>query len=462
MSVDCWQEIINDYEKLFENNEGCDVIIYAGENGNIEELHAHSIILRVRSQYFHAALSNEWAKKKDGKFILEKPNVSSNILKIILRYIYCGKIDLTILKGPDLFSLLMAVDELNIQSLILRIEEHLIKYQHEFLKQNPMKILETIYQNESFISLLDWFFNKICENFVSSDKFVTIKPHLLEFLLKRDDLYLEEIDIWNNLMRWASAQHPTIPKDITKWSSEEVTVMERTLNRYIPLIRFYHISSKDLYDRVYPLKELLPKDLINDLFTFSNEKTNISKQLLRRSRYDSVIIEFRHFALFSSWIDKNSNYYSRKIPYSFNLLYRASRDGDTIKKFHERTDNKGASIVIAKIKNTNQIIGGYSPFDWSGFALWKSTTDSFIFSFKDYNNIDTGKIGRVTNRKYAIYGHNNCGPVFGVNNNVSCDIMVRSNGKWTSEPHAYPDIGIPTNYEVENYEVFRVCYKGFN
>ncbi|CAB4384777.1 unnamed protein product [Rhizophagus irregularis] len=45
--TDCWQEVIDAYDKLFENDEGYDVIIYAGENENMEELHAHSIILRI-------------------------------------------------------------------------------------------------------------------------------------------------------------------------------------------------------------------------------------------------------------------------------------------------------------------------------------------------------------------------------------------------------------------------------
>jgi hypothetical protein len=85
MSIDCWKEVIDDYEKLFETDEGYDVIIYAGENENVKELHALSNILRVRSQYFRTALSNEWAKKKNGKFILEKPNISPNIFKMILR-----------------------------------------------------------------------------------------------------------------------------------------------------------------------------------------------------------------------------------------------------------------------------------------------------------------------------------------------------------------------------------------
>ena len=51
MSFKCWQEDINDYLKLIENEEDCDVIIYASENKN-EKIHAHSLILSARSQYF--------------------------------------------------------------------------------------------------------------------------------------------------------------------------------------------------------------------------------------------------------------------------------------------------------------------------------------------------------------------------------------------------------------------------
>ncbi|POG63321.1 hypothetical protein GLOIN_2v1687209, partial [Rhizophagus irregularis DAOM 181602=DAOM 197198] len=52
----------------------------------------HSSILCYRSQYFYAAFSNEWAEKKDGKFILRKPNISPQLFNIILRFIYCGNI----------------------------------------------------------------------------------------------------------------------------------------------------------------------------------------------------------------------------------------------------------------------------------------------------------------------------------------------------------------------------------
>ena len=87
MTSKFWAELSNDYEKLFEVEIGYDVIIYAGEEPNVKEIHAHSNILSIRSQYFRTAFSNEWAEKKDGKFIFKKPNISPQLFKVILRYV---------------------------------------------------------------------------------------------------------------------------------------------------------------------------------------------------------------------------------------------------------------------------------------------------------------------------------------------------------------------------------------
>ncbi|CAB4387779.1 unnamed protein product [Rhizophagus irregularis] len=146
MSFEYFQELSNDLEKLLTTEKGYDVIIYVGENENIKEFHAHSSILCTRSQYFCSAFSNEWANKKDEKFIFKKPNISPELFKIILRYIYCGKIDLIKLQDPEVLKLLIVVDKLNIQSLISCIQKYLIKNKDKLLQQNPIEILETVYQ----------------------------------------------------------------------------------------------------------------------------------------------------------------------------------------------------------------------------------------------------------------------------------------------------------------------------
>ncbi|PKK64954.1 hypothetical protein RhiirC2_853947, partial [Rhizophagus irregularis] len=271
MAFEYSQEIINDLEKLFEAEEEYNVIIYSGENNNIKEFHAHSILLRIRSQYFRSAFSKERSEKKDGKHVFNFPNISPQFFKIILRFIYCGKIDLSKLQGPDILKLLIAVDELKIQTLILCIQEYLIKHQHEFLQQNPLEILETVYQRETFTNLWNYYLEEICakpDTLFKSDKFTNLKAPLLELLLKRDDLSLDEIDIWDSLIKWSYAQHPSIQQDVKKWNKEEITVMERTLHKFIPLIRFYHVDSEGFFLKVYPFKILIPEDILDNVLAF--------------------------------------------------------------------------------------------------------------------------------------------------------------------------------------------------
>jgi hypothetical protein len=91
------------------------------------------------------------------------------------------------LQGPDVLKLLIAVDELNIHSLISHIQEFLIECQTKFLYQNPIGILEIVYQHEKFTNLWNFCFEKVCEGskiLFNSSKFVNLKALLLELLLK--------------------------------------------------------------------------------------------------------------------------------------------------------------------------------------------------------------------------------------------------------------------------------------
>src|SRR6266536_1112300 len=292
----------------------------------------------------------------------------------IVRFIYCGNIELKNLQGPDVLKLLIAVDELNIHSLISYIQEFLIEHQTKFLHQNPTEILETVYQHETFMDLWNFCLEKVCEEpkiIFDSDKFLNLKAPLLELLLKRDDLNANEIEIWENLLKWCFAQQ-NMNNDPTKWNKDDIIKIERAIYRFIPLIRFYDIEPTDFFYKVYCYKNILPQDLIHDLLEYHivpNMKSKINLPLSRKPnlkiQIDSTLIETSHIPLFASWIDKEkSSHYNRKnIPYDFKLLYRSSQDGIDTKTFHKNCDNKGATIWIAKIKNSTQLIGGYNPLD---------------------------------------------------------------------------------------------------
>ena len=174
------------------------------------------------------------------------------------------------LQGSEVLKLLIAVDELNIKQLISHIQEFLIENQAEFLSQNPIGILEMIYQHETFTDLWNCCLEKICKEpkiLFNSNEFTNLKAPLLELLLKRDDLDMDEIEIWESLLKWCFAQQ-NMKNDPTKWSKEDIPKMEKELYRFIPLIRFYDIGPTDFFYKVYKYKDILPQDLIHDLLEF--------------------------------------------------------------------------------------------------------------------------------------------------------------------------------------------------
>ncbi|CAB4431912.1 unnamed protein product [Rhizophagus irregularis] len=461
MQQELFLPVSNNLEKLFLSKKDYDVIIKAGEDNDQREIYAHSNILRCQSDYFDTAFSSNWAEKIDGKYFFKKPNILPHIFEIIIRYLYCGQLDLNVKNGPDTLKLLVATEELGLNILSEYIQEFLIKNQKKFLQNDPIGILEVAFQHETYATLRDYGIEAICQEpniLFGTDKIISLPAQILESLLKRDDLVLDEIEVWNNLIRWAHAQQPTVNKDPSEWTKDELTLMERTLLRFIPLIRFHDITSEEYYDKVVPYENLLPKKLKNEILKFylvSQEKQIGS--LPSRNVIDSALINSKHLALFAGWIDKKDKSL-KMIPYEFNLIFRASRDGNTAAAFHNKCNNKRATIIVIKIKGTNQIVGGYNPLDWEGSGIIKDTQDSFIFNFTDFRDINTGKIGRVTSASYALICNHQWGPIFGNGHDLSM-YPDNQNNKWYSNPMTYPNLNIPRNFEIDDCEAYQVVKK---
>src|SRR2546421_373474 len=83
MCADFLPNLSKDLSLLLSENEDYNMIINVGEHPNAKQFKAHSIILRVRSSYFRAALSSEWAKVENNYITFTKPNINPRVFEII-------------------------------------------------------------------------------------------------------------------------------------------------------------------------------------------------------------------------------------------------------------------------------------------------------------------------------------------------------------------------------------------
>ena len=134
---------------------------------------------------------------------------------------------------------------------------------------------------------------------------------------------------------------------------------------------------------------------------------------------ESKIITLQHTELISKWIDRLEITDKTKNSYEFKLILRGSRDGFSPSKFHEICNNQSHTISIIKVKDSNEILGGYNPIIWKSNCNFETTKDSFIFSFKNKDNTENYILSRVKNNYFAIYNNPYCGPSFG-----NCDIYL--------------------------------------
>ncbi len=74
-----------DLSLLLNDADDFNVIIQVGENQNIREFRAHSVILRARSPYFKSAFSSNWVIKKNNVIMFNKSNISPIVFDMILK-----------------------------------------------------------------------------------------------------------------------------------------------------------------------------------------------------------------------------------------------------------------------------------------------------------------------------------------------------------------------------------------
>ncbi|UZO22935.1 uncharacterized protein OCT59_015281 [Rhizophagus irregularis] len=177
----------------------------------------------------------------------------------------------------------------------------------------------------------------------------------------------------------------------SNWTEEDFVELGEILYDFILLIRWAQIPPKLFHQKISPFKRIFSENIYDDIIGYYLDPDSPPKSLfVSQPRNPSFkIINKKHFAIITSWIDKEKEYYNIKnVPYSLELLYSATRDGFETTKFHELCDDKGPTLIVAKVKDTGRLIGGYNIKNHAMLG------DSFIFSFKNQDDLSSPIIAR--------------------------------------------------------------------
>ena len=151
--------------------------------------------------------------------------------------------------------------------------------------------------------------------------------------------------------------------------------------------------------------EIENKDLKETLLNGEvNSKVNYKKSYNKRNLNlikDSVILKDNEDMMIKNWIHHDKDM-------SFNLIQKATRDGDDANDFHKLCDEISPTLVLAKTKNGNRF-GGYTSAPLKKNADNASIYDknAFVFSLDKQCKYNTQK------PTDAVHSRKNYGPYFG-------------------------------------------------
>ncbi|RIB19068.1 hypothetical protein C2G38_2182885 [Gigaspora rosea] len=200
---------------------------------------------------------------------------------------------------------------------------------------------------------------------------------------------MEEVKIWNYVIKWGISKNSSLPSDPEDWSRENFIALKTALQNYLPHIRYFQMPGKVIINNLQPYQKILEKNPWKDIMKKYMTDEPISSAVLppriisKPTLPNRIVEQFSnsineaHAAEITSWVDMKDNLYSvTNNPYDFKLLLRGSR------------------LVIC----TDEILGGYNPIGWDKQydGKYMNCKESFIFTLKN---------GSIQN---SILSHNNC------------------------------------------------------
>ncbi|CAG8714628.1 15496_t:CDS:2 [Acaulospora morrowiae] len=490
-----YELLLNHSKKLGEmlvSAEDFDTILRIGDETNIRTFSAHSFMLRAVCPYFNKALNKDWAKKKNGMFLFEKQDVAPEVFEVILEFIYTGICNLESLENHQIIDIMITSDELMLTEFVEFIETYLIDKHSSWIISNFDQIVSVCFKYLTMMKLQEFCLKELCKDskkIFTDANFKKMGEPLLVNLIKTDELSLDEVEIWEKVIEWGKFQvsnlrsinnateQPSRPldDDVSKWSLEDFESLRNVIANCIPHIRYNQIHPRDFHTKVKPYKLLLPSEQYEEilwLYVFNYENPPVPSTLPsssmvhsppRNGTIKSRIIGQRHAALIAAWICQVEMYHKPdRMTYVFDLRIRGTRDGFSHNTFKSVANHVEKTIVVARVKGSSEIIGGYNPYSWRHdrcVDFWRPESRTFIFSFPDGEPSEKAIFSKINpeHQERAMYIRKDGGPEFGDMDLYMSDQFNLNTGVRCRQRHYLEKIReSEESFAVDEYEMFQV------
>ncbi|CAB4399507.1 unnamed protein product [Rhizophagus irregularis] len=186
------------------------------------------------------------------------------------------------------------------------------------------------------------------------------------------------------------------------------------------ILKYIYTGELDLAKQsVRPYKAIIPHHIYEEVAEFYYKKTlpkttTLPPRTGKSGSLTSTIIKPKLINIISNWIDRNNSAaHSNNNKYKFSLIYLMSRDGFNSATFYNKCNGQGPFVVLIRV-GSKKIYGGYNPIGYTAVGIetlytgrnqWLSSTESFVFSFENDQDIHNMKMGRAINTDCSVYDH---------------------------------------------------------
>ncbi|XP_050426635.1 BTB/POZ domain-containing protein 9-like [Adelges cooleyi] len=299
--------MINDISSLHLSDRFSDIVLVVDG----ERLPAHRVVLASRSKQFNDLLYNGLKESYQMEVLIKKTSITS--FKILLRYIYFGRMDLSILEDKVILDLFRISNLFGLTNLELSLSEYLRSNINLDIVCSAYAVARLLQCKDLQDGLLEFIDDHALDVLRSKD-FLSLSPEALQdVLMSRDSFVAEELDILLAVCRWIEEHQNHLDPD--------------TKTKVLSVVRYPLISDEQLSE--VRESQSVSSDFISDAVKLINTLPPHKLKLREKGKKN---INFADPSQGSPVIVENGNAITLKLSHpsfvnyiEINLLHRSFR-----------------------------------------------------------------------------------------------------------------------------------------